>query len=739
LNTDATISEVLDTIAELIERQDFATALKEMQRLEQGDTSGCLTVESGRLHLYAADALYHCGNYRDAIVRATQAIECLRLSEAHSLYAVAKLRRGYAFMAIGEYHQGADDFREARFTYKRVEDLEGELTSCNCLAKCAFSNGQYSKANDYLELALSLAMKIGANQKLGTIHANLGRVLTLLGQLRPAKDYLTFSLTEYDSMSRIKCCNDHAALAYLLILMRDHGEAVRHIDISRTIANENSLARQEAILHEYAGELAFWQGDYDKAEEHYREAIKIGMEIAPKGDLISQSYRLLAELQVARNQLDDAEESCNRAWVVAEKITERLELGAIQRTRGEIAVRRGNAEAAKTAFEEAIRILSEIGAKYELARAHLQAGEAAVFGKDYRRFNLGAAGVLFERIGVEYWQTRTTEALNRLMRPADVPAAGTLSRPRKIECNGPFIAASEPMQKILARVEQIKDTDATVLLLGETGVGKDRLAEYIHQLSNRAQKPFQIISAANYPTDLLPGELFGHTRGAFTGADTNKPGLLEAANGGTVYLDEISEVSAKSQVLLLKFLERKEILRLGGHRQRRLDVRFIAASNRNLPQAVNTGRFRRDLYHRLSQEEIILPPLHERPEDIPELAVHFLTTLGFPKAKAAWLLNSPFGEWLKAERWSGNVRQLQNILGRFMKRVDGAGESEMLTLAREVLTEAGLLPDPEREKLLAILKTNDWNQRQTARELGLSHTTIGRKIKQFNIIPPAGQ
>jgi len=617
-----------------------------------------------------------------------------------------------------------------------VEDTSGELAACSCLARCAFGEGQYLKASEYLERSIDLCKRLDDHFRLHAMEANLARVLTSLGDFRAAERCFKNIDAAVQSVSLISRCNYDGSLGYLFVLMRKFEKAAIHILRSRNLAFENGLTRQIATSHEYAGELAFWQGDYAKAEEHYWEAIRIGMEIAPEGDLISQSYRLLAELQVARDQLDDAEESCNRAWTVAEKINERLELGAIRRTRGEIAARRGDAGAAKIAFEESIRILSEIGAKYELARVHLQAGEAGVFSSEYRLTNLLAARTLFDRIGVEYWQERVGVQIKKMVGGEHVAVSRVLQTCSR-DKDKSFIAVSPSMQKILAHVEQIKDTDATILLLGETGVGKDRLAEYIHHVSNRSKKLFQIVSVTNYPADLLPGELFGHTRGAFTGADTNRLGLLEAANGGTVYLDEIGEVSEKAQVLLLEFLERKEIRRLGGHKGTRLDVRFIAASNRDLKRAADEGRFRKDLYHRLSQDEIVIPPLHTRTEDIAPLTEYLLTKLGFHQEKAMQLIISPFGEWLRAASWPGNVRQLQNILSRLMNRMDGTGDHELLDLAREVLAEAGLLPDPEREKLLAVLKANDWNQRETARELGMPYTTFRRQMIRLGISGPA--
>lgn len=693
-------------------------------------------VELGRLYLYAADALYHNGDHPAALERSTSAINEFKNSDAHSLYGRAKCRRGYTSLSLGRGPEAADDFREARFAFKRIDDLRGELDACNSLARCAFIEGQYEKAKTYLVRSIGLAVKLGDKPRYAPLNPNLGRVLALLGEFQPARQCLEIKTEIFGFNTPANQCRQFLSLAYTLIQLRDYRRTVENLDYALKMANSNSLPRELCIYHEYAGELCFWQDDYDKAEEHYREAIKIGEEIAPDGDIISQSCRLLAELQVARNQLDDAEESCNRGWTVAEKITERLELGAIQRTRGEIAARRGDADIARTAFDAAIRILSEIGAKYELARAYLQSGETEVFDNDYRRFNLGIALWLFKRIGVEYWQKHTADALDRLTRGAVLCAISTRSRSNNDKADGPFIAASAPMKKVLDLVAKVKDTNATILLLGETGVGKDHLARHLHYSSNRADKPFENVAAANFPAELWAAEFFGHEKNAFTNAGEAKEGVLERANGGTVYLNEISEVPLDFQLKMLHFLESKEVTRLGGSKRIALDIRFVAASNKNLLEEVDACRFRRDLYYRLNQMPVAIPPLRERRGDIRDLARHFLTLYDYPPQKIRHLLDSPFYDLLHTAAWPGNVRQLEHVLRRLTILANGADPEAMLQIAREVLAEEKLLPDPEREKLLGLLEANNWNQRETARQLGMSDSNLRFKMKSMKIIRP---
>src|SRR5258708_5646505 len=187
-----------------------------------------------------------------------------------------------------------------------------------------------------------------------------------------------------------------------------------------------------------------------------------------------------------------------------------------------------------------------------------------------------------------------------------------------------FIVASEVMRKFMGMAERVARHVGTVLIIGETGTGKELIAHTIHQYSLRSEQPFVEINCAALPENLVESELFGYEKGAFSGADTGKPGLFELAHQGTIFLDEIGELDLRVQVKLLRILDRAPYYRLGGHPKITSDVRVVAATNRNLKDEVASGRFRKDLYHRLSQFELAVPPLRERPEDIVALAEHFL-------------------------------------------------------------------------------------------------------------------
>ncbi len=229
---------------------------------------------------------------------------------------------------------------------------------------------------------------------------------------------------------------------------------------------------------------------------------------------------------------------------------------------------------------------------------------------------------------------------------------------------GLLVGGSPAMREVYAMLEAVSASDATVLLLGETGTGKDVAAHSIHQEGARRDGPLVVVDCGAIPAELLESELFGHERGAFTGAEMSRPGAFEAASGGTLFLDEIGELSVDLQPKLLRVLESRETKRVGGNQIIPVDVRVIAATNRALREEVNARRFRSDLYFRLAVVEIALPPLREHKEDLPALVVELLASMGIPEERAAALQTNKFLEELTHHTWPGNGRELRNYLER---------------------------------------------------------------------------
>ena len=313
-----------------------------------------------------------------------------------------------------------------------------------------------------------------------------------------------------------------------------------------------------------------------------------------------------------------------------------------------------------------------------------------------------------------------------------------------------IIGESEAIKRAVAETQRVAQTDATVLLLGESGTGKELFARAVHHLSNRRDKPFVAINCAAIPETLIENELFGHERGAFTGAAERRLGKFELAAGGTVFLDEIGELPLAMQGKLLRAIEEKAVDRIGGKSPIPVDVRVVAATNKDLRAAVDDGEFRGDLFFRLAVFPIVIPPLRERGEDVVLLARHFAAQIGKElRGREATLIESSITA-IRAHAWPGNVRELENSIERACILSDGSElEPRDLGLAADAGADAkvlnlnlsGSLAEAtdrtvklvERQKIAEALAAYDGNKTRTAEGLGVSYKTLLTKIKEYNL------
>ena len=295
-----------------------------------------------------------------------------------------------------------------------------------------------------------------------------------------------------------------------------------------------------------------------------------------------------------------------------------------------------------------------------------------------------------------------------------------------------IIGETPVMKRLFQLIRKVARTDASVLLTGENGTGKDLVARAIHELSPRKNKPFIAQYIGNIPSTILDSELFGYKKGAFTGATSDRVGLFEAVNGGTLFLDEISELPPELQTKLLRVLQNKEIIRLGENLVRKIDVRIIAATNQNLVELVRNGKFREDLYYRLNVITIHLPPLRERKEDIPLLVEYFLNreagerTVTITKAAIRKLMNY---------NWPGNVRQLENIIRRALILAEGEviDADDIQLDEMDVPKFEGTLEEFKNQLIIQRLKEFNGNKTRAAKSLGISLRTLQQKAKELGL------
>lgn len=303
-----------------------------------------------------------------------------------------------------------------------------------------------------------------------------------------------------------------------------------------------------------------------------------------------------------------------------------------------------------------------------------------------------------------------------------------------------IIAKSPEMQRVIEVIKLVAKSTATVLITGQSGTGKELVARAIHSQSDRRDKPFVAVSCAALPESLLESALFGHEKGAFTGAYAQQKGRFELANGGTFFLDEIGEISAGTQVHLLRVLEERALTRVGGTEEIKVDVRIISATNKDLKEAVAHGAFREDLYYRLNVVNIHLPPLKERREDIPLLADHFLSRLALKNRKEINGFSVDAMEFLMSYEWPGNVRELENAIERAVILAKGS-VIELADLPEQQgakgsppPSSAGkTLKEVEREHIAGVLRKTGGNYSQAARILGITRTTLYNKTREYNL------
>ncbi len=303
-----------------------------------------------------------------------------------------------------------------------------------------------------------------------------------------------------------------------------------------------------------------------------------------------------------------------------------------------------------------------------------------------------------------------------------------------------IIGKSSALESVFGEVERVAPTDSTVLIQGETGTGKELIARAIHNISSRCGRPFVKLNCAAIPFDLLESELFGHERGAFTGAIAQKIGRFEAADKGTLFLDEVGDIPLALQPKLLRVLQEQEFERLGSARTHQVDVRLLAATHRNLPDMVKKGEFRSDLYYRMNVFPVVLPPLRARSEDIPELVQHFVEIFGRRMGKQIERVPAETMSALTSYGWPGNIRELQNFIERSVILCDG-------TVLRPPLSElkhsgcaesvgAITLKDAERDHILKTLNQTRWvvaGPNGAASRLGMKRSTLYFRMQKLGI------
>ncbi len=314
-----------------------------------------------------------------------------------------------------------------------------------------------------------------------------------------------------------------------------------------------------------------------------------------------------------------------------------------------------------------------------------------------------------------------------------------------------IVGKNRYMQEVYSLIEQAAPSRSTILIQGESGTGKELVAKAIHANSARAEKPFQVVNSGSMPSDLLESNLFGHVKGAFTGAVASKKGLFEVADGGSIFFDEISNIGLEVQAKLLRVIQEKEFMRVGSVDTLKVDVRLIAATNDDLKKMIGEGRFREDLYYRINVISITLPPLRNKVDDIPLLVQHFLDRYSKENGREDLIISDDALELLKGHAWPGNVRELENAIERAVVLAPRGGgisaelireyidpvtfdpSSSLKTIPSQGLPMKSVVTDFQKQLIVDALRKTHWVQKEAAKLLGLKPTTLNEMIKRYGI------
>ena len=567
-------------------------------------------------------------------------------------------------------------------------------------------------------------------------------------------------------------CFANIALGNVHRLTRDFEAARRHLHTAYNQAQELQFPREEALALEFLGDVYRDEGQTEAARRFYARALAIAVRIAPEGDVVMELRRRNGECLGLEDRPGEAMAELQCALDLSRAQKDRFEEGVTLRVMSEVALRTHDLAAARRFADKAVALLQEIGARHEAAIALLHSVEVRLAEIESAR-HARPAGLLLEqawrqatealdlflRVDVRWWTDRCRAVVARVsaMRSAQGRGRQAPDGATRYEPGDVVVHASTAMRDLVQLCDMFAGCADPVLITGETGTGKEVLATRLHRHGTRADGPLVVVNVAAIPQTMFEREFFGHTRGAFSGAERDGSGFAAQADGGTLFLDEIGELPLEVQPKLLRLLQEGTYQAIGDPRGRRTDLRLVAATNANLGRMVAEGRFRADLYYRLRTLELDIPPLRERPEDVLPLLRHFLSLAAGRHVDLAEYFNRRSLAALARHEWPGNAREIAIVArrahlalsarGRVAVAVarddgtqllaDGPGEAPA---AMTLSAPAGLSASEaaERTRILLAIEENGGSRQLAARALGLGRSTLYRRMARLGIATRRG-
>jgi len=704
------------------------------------------------------------------------------LNELASLLVISDLKKSESYLA--------EAFRlsnEAKYIGGKAKGyiIQGQIYTVK---------GPLDQAEKYFHEALSLYKELDDEKGISNATVNLGRVFWDRGDYSRALEYFLKSIEISEKIQDDKgIASGHSHVALFYWNRKEHDEAIKHLGKTLEYQERTGERQDIALTYNRFGAVYKEKGEIDRALDNYKRAIRIMEENGNSHNIdAAMIYNNMGAAYDDDNQPDKALIYYNKALQMAEAIGYKETIIFALANLGNIKFKSGQHDEAKNDLKKALQICRETGFKelemacleiitkiYKSTKDHEQAliyheqytGIKEQISDEQRNKQVAEMQVRFEsekskkeaeiyrlkNVELKKYQEdleelikdRTRELSDALREVEELKnhfQAENIYLREEIKLDHNFneiVGRSENLKKVLAKVELVASTGSTVLILGETGTGKELIARAIHGIGPRKNRPLVKVDCATLPSNLMESELFGHEKGAFTGAFMRKIGRFELADKGTILLDEIGELPLELQAKLLRVLQDNEFERIGGSKSIKIDVQVIAITNRDIEKAVNEGKFRDDLYYRLNVFPLKVPPLRGRKDDIPILVNHFILKYGRKTGKKIDKISQDAMNALINYDWPGNIRELENVIERSLI-LSRNGQFELCDWVRpnlptSILEDAPTLMELEKEYIQKVLRRTNWRihgEKGAARILGLKGTTLDARIKKLCIHRP---
>ncbi len=674
---------------------------------------------------------------------------------------------GMAANRLGMVDRALESLERAHSLASLVGDEYWSGLAANYLGFVHMQASSYRDALRWLDRARVVFQQRGLTRKMSMVSLNSGITCYKLAEYTQAHGHLEAALKLGKAAGVVRSqCFANIALGNAFRLTRDFETARRHLHTGYNQAQELQFSREEALSLEFLGDVYRDEGQTEAARRFYARAMAIASKIAPDGDVVMELRRRNGECFCLENRPADAMPELQRALHLSRAQKDRFEEGVTLRVMSEVAYRSHDLVGARRLIDKSSSVLQEIGARHEAVIALLHSVDICLGELDAGRCAIPTHAVLDQawrqattaldlaiRIDVRWWTDRCRATVARVsaMRAA---AGRTTTKPGSPSAYAPgdvVVHAGSAMRDLLQLCDMFASCPDPVLITGETGTGKEVLARRLHRHGSRADRPLVVVNVAAIPHTMFEREFFGHTRGAFSGAERDSTGFAAQADGGTLFLDEIGELPLEVQPKLLRLLQEGTYQAIGDPKPRSVDIRLIAATNANLRQMVADGRFRADLYYRLQTLELDILPLRERPEDVLPLLRHFLSLAAERQVDLAEYFNRRSLAELSRHDWPGNAREVAIVARRAhlglstrgsvqvaVPRADGPSflaEGPHDTPVPPPPAPAGLTAEEtaERTRILLAIEESGGSRLHAARTLGMGRSTLYRKLTQLGI------